>query len=98
MAKKSAEQLYKTLMLKFIHAEESPPCEGYTEVFYPDGVEWQIRNRANEAKIICNMCPFKTECLEYALAANEIYGVWGGLTPDERQKILKASASVAPKK
>jgi hypothetical protein len=95
--KPTAEQLYKTLMLKFIESETIPPCEGYTEVFYPDGVEWQIKNRANEAKIICNLCPFKAECLEYALAAREIYGVWGGLTPDERAVLLKASAAVTPK-
>lgn len=40
------------------------------------------------AKRVCATCPVQAECLEYALANNERYGVWGGLSERERH-ILK---------
>lgn len=88
------EQLYKTLMLKFVESEQTPPCDGYTDVFYADGVDWVVRQNEREAKIICSLCPFKRECLDYALAAKEPFGVWGGLTVSERNTLLK-SISIA---
>lgn len=27
---------------------------------------------------VCNMCPVRMKCLEVALAAREIHGIWGG--------------------
>jgi WhiB family redox-sensing transcriptional regulator len=38
-----------------------------------------------KARLICNSCEVKVECLEYALDNNEKYGVWGGLTERSRQ-------------
>lgn len=37
------------------------------------------------ARRICDTCPVMQTCLEYAVAANEPFGVWGGLTPEERR-------------
>lgn len=41
---------------------------------------------ANEsaAKEICGRCPVVAQCREYAIDAEEPYGIWGGLAPDER--------------
>jgi len=44
------------------------------------------------AKSVCKDCPVKSECLADALRTNERYGVWGGLTWNERRKILRARA------
>lgn len=41
------------------------------------------------AKRICGMCPVSEECLEYALRANERYGIYGGLSPKERQELKR---------
>lgn len=42
------------------------------------------------AKRICKRCPVRRPCLEFALAEGLIYdGVWGGLSPRERQAIYK---------
>lgn len=35
----------------------------------------------------CNTCPTKIDCLEWAIANNEPYGVWGGTTTRERERI-----------
>ena len=42
---------------------------------------------------ICAGCPVRMACLDYALRAGERYGIWGGLTPDERAALLEARAS-----
>jgi len=43
-------------------------------------VDWEKRRR------ICQDCPVKRECLEWATRHGEQTGMWGGLTPDERPK------------
>ena len=42
---------------------------------------------------VCGRCPVRIQCLEYALLADERYGVWGGTVPVQRQKL---SALVGP--
>ena len=41
-----------------------------------------------QARALCKMCSVRRECLEYALVNNEIIGMWGGLTPNERKTVL----------
>ena len=41
-----------------------------------------------KAKAICERCPMQASCLEHALKHKISDGVWGGLTADERRKIL----------
>mgnify|MGYP000508806734 CR=1 FL=1 len=62
--------------------EYGAPCDGYTEEFYADSEE---RISIQMAKFICAGCPIKQECLDYAMAAEEEFGIWGGLTADERK-------------
>lgn len=39
----------------------------------------------DEAITICDSCPVQAECLAYALAERISEGIWGGLTPGQRQ-------------
>lgn len=41
------------------------------------------------AKYVCGRCAFQIDCLEGALARREEYGVWGGLTYNEREALRK---------
>lgn len=43
------------------------------------------------AKLICLECPVQRECLAWALAVDERHGIYGGLTPSERQRLQKRS-------
>jgi len=42
-----------------------------------------------EAKMICKNCPVSVECLEYAMAHDERYGIWGGYTERERRRLKR---------
>lgn len=42
-----------------------------------------------EAIKVCRSCEVREECLDYALEANEQYGMWGGLTRPQRATILR---------
>lgn len=37
-----------------------------------------------EAKTVCANCVVRAECLAYAESRGQRYGIWGGLTPQER--------------
>ncbi|MEE1742240.1 WhiB family transcriptional regulator [Streptomyces sp. BE147] len=42
-----------------------------------------------EAKQLCNACEGRVACLEYALANDERFGVWGGLSEKEREHLRR---------
>lgn len=54
-------------------------CRETPEHFFPDD-DFAVR----EAKKMCAQCPVRNACLEEALRFREPYGIWGGLTPEER--------------
>ncbi|MET7648921.1 WhiB family transcriptional regulator [Streptomyces sp. NPDC005426] len=42
-----------------------------------------------EAKQLCNACEGRLACLEYALDNDERFGVWGGLSEKERDRLRR---------
>ena len=56
--------------------------------FHPEGERGPARrNRDAAAKAICASCPVLRQCREHALVVREPYGVWGGLTEDDRESV-----------
>lgn len=53
------------------------------------------RQLIKEAKAICKTCPVIKECLDFALNTEERFGVWGGLSAEERQTLLRKRKRVA---
>jgi WhiB family transcriptional regulator, redox-sensing transcriptional regulator len=54
------------------------------EAFFPEK-----GGSTREAKKVCTGCDVRTECLEYALANDERFGIWGGLSERERRKLKR---------
>jgi len=54
------------------------------EAFFPEK-----GGSTREAKRICTGCEVRAECLEYALAHDERFGIWGGLSERERRKLKR---------
>lgn len=65
------------------------------EIFFP-----AVEHEAEEAKAVCNSCVVQEPCLEFSFEANERFGVWGGLTSQERRTLAarrrKAKLAGAP--
>ena len=62
------------------------PCEdwGNSDAWHADRgpqLEWALAG--------CCRCGAAPECLSYALAADERFGVYGGLTPGQRRDLLR---------
>jgi WhiB family transcriptional regulator, redox-sensing transcriptional regulator len=55
--------------------------------FHPEGERGQARSsREESAKEVCLHCPVCKPCQEHALKVHEPYGVWGGMTEEEREE------------
>ncbi len=44
------------------------------------------------AQRLCAQCPVQPDCLDYAVATKQKFGVWGGLSSTQRQPLLQAAA------
>jgi WhiB family redox-sensing transcriptional regulator len=62
--------------------------------FHPEGERGSARARREAAaKAICARCPVLDACASHALAVREPYGVWGGMSEDDRDAILSGRRS-----
>lgn len=64
------------------------------EIFFHPERERGAARRSREAfaTAMCRECPVIQQCRSHALSFPENYGVWGGLTEDERAAILGGAA------
>lgn len=58
------------------------------EIFFPEKGK-----SSAEAKLVCRRCPVAEECLEFAIVTRQKFGVWGGLSPDERSRVRRGLAA-----
>jgi len=68
--------------------QEKANCMGVDpDLFFPErGAS------TREAKGVCRGCVVQMDCLEYALANGEKFGIWGGMSERERRRIRRARA------
>ena len=68
--------------------------------------DWQIRancmgvdpdlffpergSSTREAKEVCRGCVVREDCLEFAIANGEKFGIWGGMSERERRRVRRA--------
>ena len=57
------------------------------ETFFPEK-----GGSTREAKRICAECHVQRECLDYALANDERFGIWGGLSERERRRLRRLAS------
>jgi len=56
------------------------------DIFFPISTKGPGEKQISRAKLICAECVVKRECLEFAMAHDLSYGIWGGSTPVDRQR------------
>ena len=54
------------------------------DAFYPEK-----GGSSRAAKRVCHTCPVQNDCLSYALANDERFGIWGGLSERERRRLRR---------
>jgi WhiB family redox-sensing transcriptional regulator len=57
------------------------------DLFFPGPADGLPADEAERAKAVCAGCPVRRECLQFALATRQAYGVWGGMTEQERRTV-----------
>lgn len=62
-----------------------------TNVFFDADI---IKENERQIKRICNNCPVRLECEDYAISNGLDYGIYGGKTAAERQRIIEARQAV----
>jgi WhiB family redox-sensing transcriptional regulator len=60
-----------------------------TKLFFPVGVTGPAEIQIRQAKAVCDECPVKMECLDFAITTNQEYGVWGGTSEEERRVLRR---------
>jgi WhiB family transcriptional regulator, redox-sensing transcriptional regulator len=71
------------------------------ELFFPVAARGPALRQLAKAKRVCEDCPVRVQCLEYALQSGQSFGVWGGATEEERRLMRRrrlrrrAAAAVA---
>jgi WhiB family redox-sensing transcriptional regulator len=88
-----------TLSLDYPKFEEfgAAPCsEVDPEIFFAEdrlpsapSASKPIYRHEQEAKATCIRCPYRMDCLDYALKNEDLQGIWGGTTEQDRRKLLR---------
>jgi WhiB family redox-sensing transcriptional regulator len=79
------DRLYLDLIDAIKQAPTIPACQtSDPELWFAEKADPRSTTKAKE---LCKPCPVIKECLIYSLVSKQVYGVWGGLGPKERQKI-----------
>jgi len=62
---------------------DSAACKGRIGLFFPANRTENERSKVSRALAICATCPVLEQCRTYGVQANERYGIWGGMTPEQ---------------
>jgi WhiB family redox-sensing transcriptional regulator len=64
------------------------------DLFFPITAAGPSRTEVVQAKAVCSHCQVRRQCLEFA-QANAVYGIWGGTTTEERQRLRRREQRAA---
>ena len=82
-----------TFLEELVHRpywQRSGACRGENvEAFVPS-----VGGNFNRARELCRGCTVRSECLSFALADEDVVGMWGGTTAPERRQ-MRAARGVA---
>ncbi len=71
-------------------------CRGFDpELFFPIGTSGPAATQIEEAKQVCAICPVREACLDWALRRREGYGIYGGMTENERRTAVGAAPRIS---
>ncbi|MCX4706398.1 WhiB family transcriptional regulator [Streptomyces sp. NBC_01373] len=68
--------------------------DGDPDLFFPIGNSSSAPSliQVDRAKAVCRRCPVRDKCLNWAIKADPVEGIWGGTTESERRALRRRSA------
>ena len=64
------------------------------DLFFPISTTGPALHEADQAKRICQACPVRAPCLDWALDHSQASGIWGGKTEEERSVIRRSRTAL----
>ena len=86
-----ARELFTELTNRAMEHGSDIPCTNAPDLYFPDYDNAVGMKMVFTAKALCLACPLVALCAEYGIEGNEQYGIWGGLTSNERRLIRSRS-------
>jgi WhiB family transcriptional regulator, redox-sensing transcriptional regulator len=66
------------------------------ELFFPVSFAGRSLEQVAEAKAVCARCVVQRQCLAFAMQTRQMYGIWGGLTEEERARKTRRREAIIP--
>jgi WhiB family redox-sensing transcriptional regulator len=63
--------------------------------FFVDSSKQRHQPAVAACKAVCVVCPVRDTCLSLAMTNKEMFGIWGGVTFEERRKLRRRSCQEA---
>lgn len=67
------------------------------ELFFPIGNTGPAMLQIHDAKTVCNRCDVIQRCGQWALESGQEFGVWGGMSEDERRALKRRVQRARPR-
>lgn len=83
-----AERAYSELE-QVLEDTGAPPCSNYPDAYFSAEETKAYPIKIDDLKALCMGCPAVVACAKYAIVADEEWGIWGGLTPNDRRAIKR---------
>ena len=61
------------------------------DLFFPISSTGPAQRQISQAKAVCGRCQVQQQCLSFALETQQVHGVWGGMSAEERQLFRRGS-------
>jgi WhiB family redox-sensing transcriptional regulator len=79
-----ADTAHETWMTEGACNDEDP------DLFFPISASDAGVDQIGQAKSVCDRCGVESDCLRYALNNRIKHGIWGGLTEQQRQSLIRS--------
>lgn len=72
--------------------EQAACIDQNPELFFPTGITGSALQQLEQAKKVCSDCAVREDCLRWAMELGQDYGVWGGVSEEERRSLKRRAA------
>jgi WhiB family transcriptional regulator, redox-sensing transcriptional regulator len=79
-----ADTAHETWMTEGACHDEDP------DLFFPISASDAGVDQIRQARSVCDRCRVESDCLLYALNHRIKHGIWGGLTEQQRQSLIRS--------